>query len=234
MPSGHRMHRVARSSLFAVAWLAAFWLPQTAYAQLLCGDDVAGARVPCACGGVVVSDTTLSADDPVVQQRCSGDGLIVRAPASAKSIRLSLGGNSLVGTGSGAGIRVIAGGTDGAIIEGGGAGVRAVVAGFGSGLRATGRRSVAELRGIEFDANREHGVALWALDVRVTDVGAEGNGHDGVHVGGRQASLEGVEARSNGRYGVRVTAPGGEVRADGRNNRRGDVVVNGRVKAAAR
>ena len=47
----------------------------------LCGDNVGGRDVPCACGDTVVSDVTLG-DDPVVDAVCPADGLIVRAPSS--------------------------------------------------------------------------------------------------------------------------------------------------------
>ena len=47
----------------------------SAAAGKLCGDDVDGADVPCACGDVVVSSTVLD-DDPVVSGApCAHDGL---------------------------------------------------------------------------------------------------------------------------------------------------------------
>jgi hypothetical protein len=139
---------------------------------------------------------------------------------------LNLGGLSLLGGGSGSGIRVVAGGRDGASIEGGAHGSRAVVAGFSTGVRATGRRSLAEVRALEVSGNRRDGLALWGHEVRLVDVVADKNGRDGVHVGGRQSSLEDVEANQNGRYGVRVTHDAARIDGNGRGNRRGDLVRN--------
>ena len=84
-----------------------------------CGDDVNGERIACSCGDTIVSDTRLRADDPVVVERCRTDGLIVRAPAGALTLRLDLGGRVLTGDGLGTGIRVLSGGSRGAVIIGG-------------------------------------------------------------------------------------------------------------------
>jgi len=220
---------VIRSCKIAIAALLATGLLAPAAAMAgLCGDDVEGARVACRCGDIVVSDTRLHADDPVVLERCSGDGLIVRAAAGATTLHLSLGGQSLLGTGSGSGIRVIAGGRDGAVIEGGDTGARGVVAGFGTGIRATGRRSVGEVRSIDFNANTRDGVALWGMQVRLIDVGADKNGRDGVHVGGRDSDTAGVRADGNARYGVRITGADASLDGNARDNRRGNIVTNPR------
>jgi hypothetical protein len=119
------------------------------------------------------------------------------------------------------------------VIEGGAQVSRAVVAGFSTGVRATGRRSLAEVRGLDVNGNRRDGLALWGHEVRLVDVVADQNGRDGVHVGGRQSSLEGVRADRNGRYGVRVTRDAARLDGSGRNNRRGNVVRNPRDGAVA-
>jgi hypothetical protein len=183
---------------------------------------------------MVVSDTTLRADDPVVRERCPADGLLVRAPASATGLHLSLGGHSIVGSGKGTGIRVVAGGREGVVIAGGSTDGHGIVAGFATGLRATGRRSLAQVSGIEFSANKRDGVALWGRNVVLVDVIADGNGRDGVHMGGRDPQLREVSAERNGRYGVRVSGTGAELEASGRANRRGNVVSDPRAKAEAR
>ena len=59
--------RCAWPLLCLVLWLA----PIGAHAKL-CGDNVGGHDVPCACGDVVVSDLTLT-DDPVARTVCPHD-----------------------------------------------------------------------------------------------------------------------------------------------------------------
>jgi hypothetical protein len=190
-----------------------------------CGDDVAGVRVPCGCGDVVVSSTRLEADDPVVSQRCEGDGLVVSAPSGAASIRLDLGGLSLSGSGSGVGIRVVRGGEGGASLVGDGqaggpeVGARgATVSGFHTGLRAHGRRSVHEVRGITFSANAGDGVRLHAVETIVSGVAAKANGAGGVQIRGHGARIDDVTATDNRRQGLRVTGRDvavGRVEVDG-------------------
>ena len=173
-----------------------------------CGDDIDGARIPCACGDVVASDTRLRGDDPVVRERCPNDGLIVRAGSDAESIVLDMAGLSIAGLGSGVGIYVIDGGSAGAIIVGGTADRPGTVAGFGTGLRARGQRSVAEISYLLLTGNDGDGLALRGAGTKLVGVVAERNGRDGLRLGGRGAELEGVEARGNGRYGLRVTGQG--------------------------
>jgi hypothetical protein len=223
--SKHEVRIVIRSQKTVMAALlaAGLLMPAAAIAGL-CGDNVEGVRVACSCGDIVVSDTSLRPDDPVVSARCTGDGLIVRAPAGAVTLHLDLNGQSVLGTGSGTGIRVVAGGRDGAVVTGGSTGARGVVAGFATGMRATGRRALAEVSSIDFNTNTRDGVALWGSQVRLIDVGADTNGRDGVHMGGRQSAVEGVRANGNARYGVRVTGADANVDGKARNNRRGDVV----------
>jgi hypothetical protein len=193
-------------------------------AQAACGDDVDGRRVACRCGDVVVSDTVLQASDPVVSQRCAGDGLLVRARPGAASLTLDLAGMTIVGMGRGTGIRVIDGGTAGATITGG-ATASAEVAGFGTGFRARGQRSVRELHNVSFTANARDGVVLRGAATDVLGVAAERNGRDGMRVGGRGPRLDGVEAQQNARYGLRVTARGAQL---------GDAVSAGNDKAQMR
>jgi hypothetical protein len=197
--------------VLAAASLAALLFAAPAGAT--CGDDVEGSRVPCKCGDVVVSDTTLQPTDPVVSGRCPADGLIVRAESGAKSIRLDLAGLSLLGSGHGTGIRVLDGGDEGATIVAGEGKTSAEVVGFGTGFRARGQRSVRELRGVAFTANARNGVTLRGANTDVVDVKAERNGGDGMRIGGRNPRIENVEAQQNGRFGLRVTSPGADVGA---------------------
>ena len=176
-----------------------------------CGDDIEGARVPCRCGDVMVSDTRLLPGDPVVGNRCATDGLIVRAKRGAESIRLDLNGLSILGSGHGTGVRVIDGGKLGATIVGGDGAQRAEIVGFGTGFRARGQRSVRELRNVSFTANARDGAVLRGAATDVVGVQAERNGGDGLHIGGRQPKIDNVETQQNGGSGLRVTSPGAHV-----------------------
>jgi hypothetical protein len=190
-----------------VPTLALLALAVAGSAQAACGDDVEGRRVACGCGDLVVSDTRLLPSDPVVSERCSGDGLLVRARPDASSIKLDLAGLTILGSGHGTGVYVIDGGSDGASIHGGD-GAAAEIAGFGTGFRARGQRSVRELRNLSFVANERDGVVLRGAKTQIVGVKAERNGRDGMRIGGRGPRLDGVEAQQNARYGLRVTTPG--------------------------
>jgi hypothetical protein len=217
-PAGRRS--VVVLSFIAASMLAASSGPALA-AQ--CGDDVGGARVACACGDVVVSSVRLLPSDPVVTSRCSGDGLIVRAPAGAPSLFLDLGGQTLLGSGRGTGIRIVRGGDGGAIIIGGAEAQTGVVSAFRTGLRASDLDAVSELRSVLFSGNARDGVDMRALSATVSDVAAERNGRDGVRLGGRTPRIEDVDARANGRFGVHVTAREPDVqRARASENRSAD------------
>src|SRR2546426_3368931 len=98
-----------------------------------CGDDVdgRGTAVRCECGDLVVSSHTLTAADPITQHPCPGTGLLVDAPADRPGPTLSLGGQTIAGSGRGVGIQVAGGGTDGATLRGPGA-----VQGFDTGVPA--------------------------------------------------------------------------------------------------
>src|SRR5690349_7273720 len=133
-------------------------LPATALAKL-CGDDVAGQDVPCACGDVVVSDVALG-DDPVTQQPCPGDGLVVRAAAAGHGVTIDLRGRTLRGSGHGVGVWVLAGGPGGArVVSTGGPGT---VDGFRDGVVANGNDTLALLDGIVATANGRDGVRVEA------------------------------------------------------------------------
>ncbi len=169
----------------------------------LCGDDVGGVRVACACGDFVVSDATLVATDPVVTTRCGSDGLIIQSSEliDSGSLTLDLGGLSITGSGVGIGILVSNGGADGAVIAGGPDPARpGQVVGFGSGLRVRTQRALRALSNVDFRGNQVDGVALRSLNTEVTAVRAFSNGRDGVRISGRKATLDAIEADGNGRH----------------------------------
>jgi hypothetical protein len=192
-----------------------------------CGDDVNGERVACACGDVVVSDTALSATDPVVSRPCSRDGLVLLARDGADEIRLDLSGLTIRGQGRGVGIRVVRGGALGAVIVGGD-GARGSIARFDTGIHGSGRSAVREVRGVNLVANRRDGLNVRSSGVRLSDVHSEGNGRDGVRVSGHGLDVTGVTAVGNGSEGLDVRGTSAYVEATLEGNGRNGVVVSGR------
>jgi hypothetical protein len=194
----------------------------------LCGDDVDGARVPCGCGDVVVSDTILSATDPVTVNRCPADGLFVRATKGTRSLRLDLDGLSIVGTGTGTGIRVIDGGVLGAVIAGSSDGRRAEIAGFSTGIFAHGRDDLQEVFDVDVKSNDDEGIVVTSAGVRLRNVRALDNGGDGMRLSGDGSTLAAVEASGNRGVGIRVSGSGSTVEGRAVGNARDGIRVQGR------
>src|SRR5579862_3150946 len=108
MPPKMRSRRRTRIEIvLRVLSFLALLLPATAHAKL-CGDDVQGRDVPCACGDTLVSSVVLT-DDPVTTTVCPGDGLIVR-PSGVVGITVDLNGQTIRGSNRGSGLWVLAGG----------------------------------------------------------------------------------------------------------------------------
>lgn len=210
----------------AVAFLVATAGPALAAA---CGDNVGGTRVACACGDEVVADAVLWPTDPVVTEACSGDGLVLLAGHGAESITLHMGGQSLTGRGHGSGIRVARGGRLGAVIIGGDEGdPRAEIANFGTGIRASGRNVLREIRAVDIHDNARDGLFLRASGVTLEDVRSEGNGRDGVAISGHGNQVSGVTARDNTRDGLKVRGSTSTVDAKTIGNLRNGTVIGGR------
>ena len=214
------------AALFLLLGAAAGFHAGSAHAAA-CGDDVDGRRIPCACGDVVVSDTRLQATDPVTTDRCSRDGLFLRARAGARSLRLDVAGLSILGTGIGSGIRVVDGGDLGALITGGDA-ARGQIAGFDTGIFAHGRDAVAEVRNLTVQGNVSDGVVIRSSGVKVTEVTAHRNGRDGLRISGHGSELSGVEATSNNNVGLRLDGSANNVQARLSDNGKDGARIGGR------
>ncbi len=174
-----------------------------------CGDNVDGQRIACRCGDVVVSDTKIMGRDPIATDACLSDGLLLRARPGAKSIRLDLNGVTLQGTGIGAGVRVVDGGSDGAVITGNGSGgTGATITGFRVGVSARGRRLLASLDKIVASHNTTNGIAVAGENVKLDSIGAVENGRDGIALGGRRSRATNVRTVENGRNGVALSGAG--------------------------
>jgi hypothetical protein len=207
-------------SLLSLLWISS--------AGAECADDVGGLRVACKCGDLVVGDVHLRSDDPVVSERCLGDGLIVRAAPDAATVVVDLSGLTLVGQGFGTGLRVIFGGKQGAQIRGGSAGQAGEIVGFDTGLSARGARSVAEVRDLVLRANRRDGLRLTGQGTRIVNVSAYDNGKDGLRVRSHGMVLEGVESAGNARAGVHVTGESAQVQGRSRGNGKEGIRASGR------
>ncbi|HEY2773271.1 MAG TPA: hypothetical protein VGK20_04365 [Candidatus Binatia bacterium] len=218
------------SRLSALAAAAALLLATASAATAKdCGDTVGGVRVACACGDIVVVDTVLWPTDPVATERCSGDGLTLLADPRAASLTLNLGGQSILGRGYGTGIRVARGGRLGAVIVGGDEDdARAEIANFATGIRASGRDALREVRSIDVHDCSANGLSIHASGVALDDVLSNGNGRDGVALSGHGNRITGVTSSANARDGLKVHGSAGRIDAKTTDNRRNGAVIAGR------
>ncbi len=192
-----------------------------------CGDDVdgRGRSVPCACGDVLVGSRTLGPEDPITQQVCAGDGLLVQVPPGRPPVTLRLGGQTIGGSAHGVGIQVLDGGAEGLTIAGPG-----TVIGFGTGIRA--RRGLGAIREVTATGNTGDGFSLAGDGYEVRSCEATHNGRDGFSIGGRGARLDGNRALENGRHGFHIAGReadvGAELANEGIDNARDGMRVKGR------
>lgn len=183
--------------------------------------------MPCGCNDTVVSDTRLQPGDPVVVQRCSLDGLTIRADTYAEGITLDLAGNTIEGSGAGVGIRVEYGGADGARIVGGDSARRAIIRNFGIGISTTAGDAVASISHLDARDNRYEGLRLTIAGIVLDDVVAAGNGDDGIRARGSGGRLSGVEASGNGGHGISLSTSDATIDAVAKNNGESGIVVGG-------
>lgn len=167
----------------------------------LCGDDVGGQRVPCACGDTVVSDLAL-ADDPVAHTVCSGHGLIVRAASADRRVTIDLRGRHLGGSGNGVGVWIIYGGPGGARLVS--SGRRARIDGFEDGVVAHGTDSVGLIDGIGATRSRRDGIRVQAPGYLIRHSVSRSSGRDGFWLGGRGFAVTKTRAIDSIRFGYFV------------------------------
>jgi hypothetical protein len=167
----------------------------------LCGDDVQGQHVPCACGDTVVSDLTLT-NDPVSRSVCPGDGLIVRASGASRGITVDLRGKTLRGSGQGAGLWVVDGGPGGARIVSKGRFAR--LAGFRDGIVAQGSDTLALVDGVVVVRSLRDGVRVNGSHYVVNNTQVVKSGRDGFCLSGHDFRVTATRAVHSGRYGYFV------------------------------
>ncbi len=197
-----------------------------------CGDDVAGQRVACVCGDVVVASVRFQPSDPVLTQACSGDGLVVRPPTDGSALVIDLNGQELVGAGAGTGIRVLPGGAAGIEILGGIGDMRATIRGFRDGIRALADGALGRVVNVTVSDSGASGVRVRGSGTRLEGVRVERSGGDGVRTSGRTVDLVGVETEGNARRGVAQHAHGGVVELESTGN--GVVDRLGRAREGSR
>ena len=189
-----------RRTLSLFFLFALLLVPLSAVAKL-CGDDVNGQDVPCACGDVVASDVVLGSD-PVTHTICDGDGLIVRAMDATHGVTVDLHGSTLHGTGSGAGVFILYGGPGGAhVVSSNGP---ATLQGFRDGVFAHGADAVALVDGVIALNSRRDGMRLDTGAYEIRNSEAQGSGRDGFSVSGRGYRLNATRATNSKRYGYFV------------------------------
>src|SRR5215468_557000 len=211
----HRSFRTVRPVSMTGLVVAGLLLAQPAQAKL-CGDDVDGRDVPCACGDVVVSDVTLG-DDPVVTgPACPQDGLVVRAPEARRPLVIDLHGATLRGSGTGVGLRILFGGPGGARVQSSG-GV-ATVAGFEDGIAARGTDSVWLIEDVVVRDSARDGLRISGPDFTIQRVEVRTAVRDGFALGGRGFRISEMHAADCGRYGYSVMGDSGQIGQPGAGN----------------
>ena len=201
--------------LAAACLIAATCLPAAALAAL-CGDDVDGRDVPCACGDVVVSSVVLG-PDPVVQgPPCPHDGLIVRAPEARRGLVVDLRGATLRGRGDGVGLRIVAGGRGGAhVISSAGT---ATIADFTDGIVARGPDTVALIEDLVISNSQRDGLRVSGSDFEIRRVEVHSARRDGFALGGSDFRIAETRAGDCGRFGYSVMGKGGQIGRPGAGN----------------
>jgi hypothetical protein len=211
--------RFSSSAILAIAAIVAMAITAPATGSFAdCGDDIDGQRVACECGDVVVADVMLRPGDPILRAPCVGDGLIVRPSLDGGALVIDLNGQEISGTGVGAGIRVLPGGSAGVAIVGGVGGVQGTLTGFRDGIRALADGALSRVTDVTVRGSTGTGVRVRGESLRLEGVRAEDNGRDGIRTSGRGVDLVDVEAERNARRGVAHHARSGEARLESRGN----------------
>ncbi len=200
----------------------------TTAAAGVCGDDIGGERVACACGDTVVSTARLQRSDPIVGGSCPGNGLVIDAARDVESVTLDLAGFSIIGDGGGTGILVRDGGSEGAYVIGGPDGRPGQIAAFRVGVSARAARGIRGAANLIVSGNAQDGVRISGRASVLSGIVADENGRSGIVARGRDHALDGVAARDNGHNDLRVSGNGNFVATEETTTSRGATRVTGR------
>ena len=184
-------------------------------AAKLCGDDVGGQDVPCACGDTVASSVVLT-NDPVTQEPCPRDGLVVRATDAPLQITVDLHGATLRGSGGGAGLQLVYGGPGGALVVSSTG--TATLDGFHDGVVSDGNDALALIENVTVLNSVRHGMRLHggAFQVRHTEV--RDSGANGYGVMGWGFRMVGNRAVNSGKFAFFVMGERGTLGVRGEGN----------------
>jgi hypothetical protein len=175
-------------------------------AAKLCGDNVSGRDVPCACGDTVVGSVVLT-DDPVTRARCRYHGLVVGAGHTAEQVEIDLNGRHLRGSGKGSGVWVMSGGKNGVRIVSYSA--PAVIEGFRDGIIGRTRGTISVIDNVIASDNVRDGIQVFSDDVQIRGSEARASGRDGISVRGKRWLLKDVRAVDSGRFGINANGVAG-------------------------
>lgn len=187
--------RVITSAVFVVLCQ---WVGATTVRAGLCGDDVAGSDVPCACGDTLVSSVVLG-DDPIVQGTCASDGLLVHAPERTAPIIIDLNGAALRGGNEGVAIRVAQPGTGGVTIVS----RRAMgqILGFRDAIVADQPDTLRQAENLWIQGCAQDGVRVAGSGTRLRLIEVRSCARDGFVVRGNDWDLHDLRAAECGRAG---------------------------------
>lgn len=203
-----------RSRTWLLGVLAGLLVPVVAHAKL-CGANVAGQHVACACGDVVVSDLTLT-NDPVTTSVCHGNALMVRAVNAPQGVTIDLNGKTLHGDGHGIGLWLINGGPGGAHVISSGA--RARIDGFMDGIVAHGNNTVASVQDVVVTNSKRDGVRLDADGFTISNSATQNAGRDGFSLDGKAFQISATQAMNSKRFGYFIKGMNGTIGTAGAGN----------------
>lgn len=191
------------------------WAFAGAAGAKLCGDDVQGHDVPCACGDTVVSDLVLTSD-PVTRTVCPANGLIVRAASANHGVTIDLRGKTLRGSGYGVGVLILYGGPGGARLIS--TGRRARINGFMDGIVAHGTNAVSFIEDIVVQRSVHDGVRIQAPDYAIRRTETRACGGVGFSLSGRHFTITSSRAIDSGHFGYSVMGKDGTLGISGAGN----------------
>jgi hypothetical protein len=148
-------------------------------------------------------------------------------PARAESVTVHLGGQVIAGSGSGYGVLVERGGSDGAAIIGGPPGQQGEIVGFETGIYAPGSTGIRRIERVTVTASTNDGIRLNTKGAILIDIRTHRNGRTGLSMRGVGGRVIGLDSSENGNSGARIASKGTTVSGTVSRNSRYGIVVGG-------